>query len=108
MGIGERLKKLRTDHDFTQEEVANKLKTTKQTLHKYENGIITNIPADRIEKLALIYGVSPAYIMGWEDRQEQEITIETIAAHATGDLTDEEIEEVIRYAKYLKSQRGNK
>lgn len=30
-------------------------------------GIVTNIPSDKIEKLALIFHISPAYIMGWTD-----------------------------------------
>jgi transcriptional regulator with XRE-family HTH domain len=64
--IGERLKYLRTNHKLTQEEVGERINVSKQTLYKYENGIITNIPSDKIELLADIYNVSPAYLMGWE------------------------------------------
>ena len=34
--------------------------------YKYENGIITNIPSDKIENMSSIYGCSPSYIMGWD------------------------------------------
>ena len=63
--IGERLKALRLKAGLTQEEVGQHVHISKQTLYKYENGIVTNIPADKIELLATIYSVTPAYIMGW-------------------------------------------
>lgn len=67
MDIGSRLKKLRLEMKLTLEEAGSKIGLSKQTLHKYENGIILNIPSDKIELLAKMYGSSPAYIMGWED-----------------------------------------
>lgn len=65
--IGNRIKKLRIDSNLTQEEVGKIIGSSKQTLHKYENGIITNIPSDKIETLANLFDVSPSYIMGWDD-----------------------------------------
>ena len=53
MTIGDRIKQLRRKNSLTQDDLAEKLSTTKQTIHKYENNIITNIPADKIESLAL-------------------------------------------------------
>jgi transcriptional regulator with XRE-family HTH domain len=64
--IGERIKTLRLDRGLTLEEVAIKLGTTKQTIQRYETGEITNIPSDRIEKLAMVYNTTPVKIMGWE------------------------------------------
>lgn len=63
--IGTRLKELRLQKDYTQEYVGNIIGVSKQTLYKYENGIVTNIPSDKIEALAKVYGVTPEYIMGW-------------------------------------------
>lgn len=63
---GNIIKNLRTERDLTQEEVGKIIGASKQTLHKYENGIITNIPQDKIEALANLFDVSPSYIMGWE------------------------------------------
>jgi len=65
--IGERLRNLRDKKGYTLEKAGSLVGITKQTLYKYENGIITNIPSDKIEQLAKIYNVSPTYIMGWED-----------------------------------------
>lgn len=65
MNIGDRLKKLRIDRGMTLEEVGAHIGASKQTLYKYENGLVTNIPSDKIELLARLFRVSPAYIMGW-------------------------------------------
>ena len=65
--IGTKLKTLRENKKLTLDEVAQKVGTTRQTLFKYENGIVTNIPSNKIEELARFYGVSPAYLMGWKD-----------------------------------------
>lgn len=68
MTIGERLKALRKEKDLTLEDVAKSLDISRANISKYENGDITNIPSDRIEQLARFYSVSPAYLMGWEER----------------------------------------
>ena len=65
--IGARLKALRLDRGLTQDEVGQRVLVSKQTLYKYENDIVTNIPVDKIELLAEVYHVTPAYIMGWEN-----------------------------------------
>lgn len=70
--IGDKLKKLRIDKDYTQEYVGNLVGISKQTLYKYENGIVTNIPSDKIEALAKVFGVTPEYLMGWGNQQEKE------------------------------------
>ena len=69
--IGERIKQLREANSLTQEELAKRLETSKQTIYKYENQIITNIPSDKIEILAKIFKVSPVYLMGWDETNEE-------------------------------------
>lgn len=67
MEIGEKIKNLREKVGMTQTELAEKIHTTKQTIYKYETGIVTNIPSDKIELMASIFNCSPSYIMGWND-----------------------------------------
>lgn len=55
---------------MTLEELAEALGTSKQTIHRYENGIILNIPHEKIERLAEVLGISPAELMGWESSYE--------------------------------------
>lgn len=68
MAIGEKIKELRERKKVTQSELADAVGTTKQNIYKYETGIITNIPSDRVETIAKYFNVSPAYLMGWEDK----------------------------------------
>lgn len=67
MTIGERIKKRRTALGISQVALADKVGISKQSLYKYENGIITNIPSDKIEEIASVLNTTPAYIMGWGD-----------------------------------------
>ena len=71
MNINYRLKALRETSGMTLEEVAKIINVTKQTVQKYESGVVVEIPSDRIEALAEVYNVSPGYIMGWEDLPKQ-------------------------------------
>ncbi len=64
--LANKLKELRKKQGLTLEEVAEGLGTSKQTIHRYENGIIANIPHEKIERLAQILSVSPSELMGWE------------------------------------------
>ena len=48
MTVGERLKSLREQLGMSQVDFAAKINVSKQTLYKYENNIITNIPSDKI------------------------------------------------------------
>lgn len=66
-GTGLRIRILREKAGLTQTELAEKIGVSKQTLYKYENDIITNIPSDKIEAIATVTGFSPEYIMGWKN-----------------------------------------
>ena len=66
MVIGEKIKSLRTSQGLTQDELADAAGTTKQTIHKYETGIIQNIPASKVKAIADKLNTTPAYLMGWE------------------------------------------
>ena len=67
MTVGERIKLLRDQLGMSQVDFADKINVSKQTLYKYENNIITNIPSDKIEAAAKIGNVSPSYLMGWDN-----------------------------------------
>ena len=67
MTVGERIKELRTKLGLSQVEFADKINVSKQTLYKYENNIITNIPSDKIEAAAKLCNISPSYLMGWDN-----------------------------------------
>ena len=62
-----RLKELRKQAGLTLDELAERVGTSKQTIHRYENGIITNVPPRKIESLASALGTTPQELMGWDD-----------------------------------------
>lgn len=66
MLVAERIKQLRKKANLTQEELADRLGLKKVSIQKYENGGVTNIKSQTLEKLGEIFNVSPAYIMGWD------------------------------------------
>ena len=70
MTVGERIKEIRTSLGISQVDFADKINVSKQTLYKYENNIITNIPSDKIEEVAKLGNVSPSYIMGWTKKEK--------------------------------------
>lgn len=70
MSVGHRIKEARERKRITQEELGEMCGTTKQTIFKYENGVVTNIPFDRFERIAECLDVSPAYLMGWEEEKK--------------------------------------
>ena len=47
MTVGERIKKVREKTGMSKVEFADKINVSKQTLYKYEDDIITNIPSDK-------------------------------------------------------------
>ena len=65
--LNRKLKELRKAKGLTLEDVAKALSTSKQTIHRYENGVISNIPHDKIRRLAEVLDVSPSELMGWTE-----------------------------------------
>ena len=65
--IANKIRELRKQRKLTLDDVAEVLGTSKQTIHRYENGTISNIPHEKIEKLAQILSVTPSALMGWEN-----------------------------------------
>ena len=69
MTIGQRIRAARERNEMTLDEVARRCGTTKQTIFKYENEIVTNIPYDKIVLLSTALDVSPSYLFGWEEKE---------------------------------------
>lgn len=70
MTKGERIRTLRESLGLLQVDVAKDIKVSKQTLYKYENDIVTNIPSDKIEALSKVLKCDPKYIMGWDEPED--------------------------------------
>lgn len=69
--IGERIRLAREKIGMSQVDMADKIGVSKQNLYKYERGLVTNIPSDKIELIGKLTGVSPAYLMGWDNTETE-------------------------------------
>ena len=117
--IGERIKWLRKDRlHLTQEFVGNYIGVGKATVQKYEKGVITNIPSDKIMLLAEILETTPAFIMGWSENPER-FTKVAVQPEKTQDekqndeiikllssLSESSREQAMDYLRFLSTREG--
>ena len=75
MTVGERIKYLRIEKGMTQDELGEKVGVKKAAINKYETGIVVNLKRDMISKLAYALDTTPAYLMGWEDEEPDDIDL---------------------------------
>lgn len=73
----QRIKSSRENIGLSQTDLAKKVGISKQTLYKYENGIITNIPIENIKNLAEVLAVSPEYLLGITDEPNVKDNVST-------------------------------
>lgn len=67
ISAGARIKELRTLAGMSQEELGKRVGVQRAAINKYEVGSVTNIPLTTIEKMAMVFDVSPTYIVGWDN-----------------------------------------
>lgn len=72
MEIGEKIKKRRLELGWSQRELAYKMGyTNNSTLVKIEKGIV-DVSQSRIIQFSQVLGVSIAYLMDWEDEEQEQ------------------------------------
>lgn len=106
MEMNEKIKSRREDLGLTLQVVGDYLGVTKATVQRYESGEIKNLKLETIEKLAQILAISPAYLMGWEEKKESKNQLETIAAHFDGnEFTEDDKDDIENFIKYVLSKK---
>lgn len=73
---GTRIKELRTLSGMSQEELGKRVGVQRAAINKYEKGTVENIPIKTIEKIALVFDVSPTYIVGWNGDESNPLAAE--------------------------------
>lgn len=106
MELKDVLRTRRKELDMTLEDVGKKVGVTKATVQRWESGAIQNLGQDKIAALAAALQISPEYLLGWTD--DPSIVFNNNLAIALADLTPEEIQSVLNYISFLKSQRRKK
>jgi len=65
--MGSRIREKRLENNWTLEELGAKLGVNRSAISKWELGETKNIKRDNIEELARLFGVSPAWLVGFDD-----------------------------------------
>ena len=125
--IGLRIKERREELGMTQEELSKKLGyKSRSTINKIEMGI-NDIPQSKIERFAQALEVPPIVLMGWDYpipkkndpdylpnfnntrlRQGPPEIVKNMLRELeeqTKTMEDKDIEELVNYAKYIKSKK---
>ena len=76
MTIGKRILRLRTKLGISQAYLADKASISCSALSRYETDAVTNIPSDKLERIADALNTTPTYLMGWEDDHNLELEVE--------------------------------
>lgn len=88
-------------------ELGKRTGTAKSSIQRYANGETRKIPVDFIITIAPILNVTPAYLMGWEEKEESPVgddrDSEIINMFAV--LSDEEKKSVLDYILFVISKR---
>lgn len=66
MTLGTNLRARRQSQKLTLAELAEQVGLSRQTLSRYENGKIANIPHETVEHLARVLKTTPSQLMGWQ------------------------------------------
>lgn len=74
MTVGARLRSRRKQLGFSAEYIAERLGCSPATVYRWENGDIEKMPIDSIVPVAAVLGVTPAYLLGWEDINAEQLT----------------------------------
>ena len=76
MTIGERIKQRRKELGLSVDELADKLGKNRATIYRYESNEIEKLPTTVLEPLADVLGVSPGFLMGWEEETSEPDALE--------------------------------
>ena len=122
--IYERIRRLRQENNMSQDELAKKTGyTSRSTINKIEAGKI-DISRAKIKFFADALGVTPAYLMGWEEESEQGYYTDPEVAEdaeelrtnpelrvlfsSSRNLTKKQMQEAYNFIKFLKMKEENK
>lgn len=114
--MGRRIRELRIAAGLTQEQLGELVGLQKSAVAKYENGKTENMKRNVIQSMAKVLGVSPSYLMGFEDDTPYYIDPEAaelakeianrsdlrILFDATRNISKEDMDVVIRMVEGLR------
>nr|DAM13951.1 MAG TPA: Repressor protein CI [Caudoviricetes sp.] len=97
MSIGERMRKRRKELGYTLDYVAKIVGVSRQTVQRYEKEIISNIPSDKIEKIASALNTSPAFLMDWNEKDKPHAIKIPVLGTVVAGIPIDAVENIIGY-----------
>ena len=67
-----RIKELRMSKGYTMKKLAELVGVSKSTIAKWENGYVENMRQEKVTKMAELFNVNPAYILGYDENKDLE------------------------------------
>ena len=105
MVFGERIKQLRTEHQWTQEYVCEKLNISPGALSRYETSMYEPKSLELVKDFANLFGVSTYYLLGKSDiRNPEEFKYAYNRPNEAEGLSDEEVNDALRFYKEMKKK----
>lgn len=101
LALGNRVRKLRTDLDMTQEQLAFKLGyKTKSSINKIENGE-RNLTTEMMMKIAAVLNTTPQHLLGWEDKD-----LRSQIVNISSEMSSSQLKQLLDYAEFLLRKSG--
>lgn len=114
--IGDRIKQRRQEIGLSVDQLAEKIGKNRATVYRYESSEIEKFPIDILTPLAEALRTTPAYLMGWEQTEQepfpsniipmpemQQLPLVGTIACGVPILAEEHIEEYIRIPKHIQA-----
>jgi transcriptional regulator with XRE-family HTH domain len=102
-----RIKELRISKGMKQDELGRRCGVKQGAVSTWETGA-SNPKPEAMQIMCELFGVSLGYLMGIEDEEKEEESIENIRYALSGeirDLTEDEERDILDYVRFKKSQR---
>lgn len=85
--------------------MAKKINVAKPTICRYESGVISNVPFDKVEDLAKALDTNPAWLMGWSNEKKYNEYSDVLNKYNN---LDEHGKEIVKYILENEYRRCNK
>ena len=99
MNFGEKIKQLRLENKWTQEDVCMKLNISSGALSRYETGMYEPKSLDLVKDFANLFNVSTDYLLGKSDIRTPNSQIDNILNEAMIGMSREEYEKLTETQK---------
>lgn len=107
--IGKRIKSKRKELKMSQKELGAKVNLSEASISKYESGKVEEVTTTKLNDFATALDVNVGWLLGLSSIRERNnseiIALFTGIAREKGDFTEEEMEKILDYVKYIKSKK---